>query len=134
MSKNSIILLDLFYPRKRPHFWKKWEKRYYKKNGRVFYLKQTHFIKNNIEKRIQIFREGNYKNRIIKYRRYINKVKIVTYRRYINKNEIVSLLEKTGFNNIMITDNYDFEKFHNYVMNELTASNFVVKAKKKNLI
>ncbi|HWP96891.1 MAG TPA: methyltransferase [Syntrophomonadaceae bacterium] len=120
MKPGALLIMDLFYPLayKNPDSEGQWEEKFLNLAGREIKLLDKRIVKDDIEKRIQIFLEDDSRDEII------------TYRRFYDKKAVVDMLQNAGFSGIMTTVDYDLTHFHCVEPGELTSSSFVMIAEK----
>ncbi len=120
LAPGAAIAMDLLYPRplQRPETENQWQETTFDVDGRSVLLRQKRRMMGDVEERIQIYRED------------ATSEEILTRRRYVGKEQSARLLEKTGFREVRIVDDYDPSGWHPLRRDEATNQSFVVTARK----
>ena len=120
MARNTLIALDLFYPRTRstPETEGQWQQSTFEIGGKTVTLRQSRRMMGDIEERLQMYIDDGKRE------------EIVTHRRYASKEKMLSLPAEAGLANVRFTEGYSVSGFHELRDGENTASSFVVVAEK----
>ncbi len=120
LAEDAIILFDLFYPQSilNNNAENKLIEHDIEINNRKINLRDKRQIENNIEHRIQIYRENS------------KEIQIETDRKYYNPKEIKELLEQSGFNNVLFSVYFQKDKFIKEINEKDLVKNYIVKATK----
>ena len=120
LAKNGLLFIDLFYPNSLfdKSISGKWICKEYEINGCPIEIRDCRTIDNDIEYREQIFIiEGV-------------ETKIDTKRKYYSPSSLREILTSAGFQDIVFSYNYDYDKFEKIIDEDKLTSNYIVKVKK----
>lgn len=120
MTPDGVVVMDLFYPHTlvHPEHEGVWREKAWHFQHRVIHLKDKRTMRDNIEERIQVYREGD------------EKMEITTRRKYYAPEEMLQLLRTAGFQNIELCPEYDAEHFQTELHPGQFRHNFLIKAVK----
>lgn len=120
LAENAIIVLDLFYPQSivKKNLENKWTEQSFEISNRKINLEDKRWMEDNIERRIQIYRENS------------KEIQIDTERKYYRPIEMKEILEQSGFKNIIFSMTFKNDKFTKEIEEKNLIKNHIVKAEK----
>jgi SAM-dependent methyltransferase len=118
MTEDALLIMDLFYPKTlaNPELDNIWTMHEFGRHGRTISLRDKRRLVNNIEERIQIYKEHG------------EPIEIVTTRRYYPPDEISHILQMVGFREVQFVQGYESSDFQPNINPEQFGQNFLVKA------
>jgi SAM-dependent methyltransferase len=118
LNNNSVLVMDLFFPQSLANKAdeNKWAEHEFCFNNRKVHLKGKRWMENQVEHRIQIYKENG------------KEITIETERKYYKPSEIKQILQEAGFSNVQFSLSFDDEKFTDEIRETDLVNNYIVKS------